>query len=82
VRDGFVASFSHPGGNVTGITFFTALLGAYRRAGLYASQILKGERPAQRPPMTLGNMRESGLDGLIHVVSLLPARHDGHFRAL
>jgi putative tryptophan/tyrosine transport system substrate-binding protein len=25
VRDGFVASFSHPGGNVTGITFFTAL---------------------------------------------------------
>ena len=28
VRDGFVASFSHPGGNVTGITFFNASLSA------------------------------------------------------
>jgi putative tryptophan/tyrosine transport system substrate-binding protein len=28
VRDGFVASFSHPGGNVTGITFFNAALSA------------------------------------------------------
>ena len=28
VRDGFVASFSHPGGNVTGITFFISALTA------------------------------------------------------
>ena len=28
VRDGFVASFSHPGGNVTGITFFNGALSA------------------------------------------------------
>ena len=28
VRDGFVASFSHPGGNVTGIAFFAAALSA------------------------------------------------------
>ena len=28
VRDGFVASFSHPGGNVTGITFFNSALSA------------------------------------------------------
>jgi hypothetical protein len=32
--------------------------------------------------MTLGNMRELGGGGLKRVVSLVPARNDGHFRAL
>jgi hypothetical protein len=46
VRDGFVTSFSHPGGNVTGITFFTALLNAdlvaHRSAAEFSARLAAG----------------------------------------
>ena len=47
VEIGLVTFLNKPGGNVTGISFLIRVIQeAFRESGVYASQILRGEKPA------------------------------------